>query len=960
MLLQSAKARNFMSYGALDLDFWGILSAIITGQNGAGKSTLLDLVSWVIWGQTRAGTDDVVRLGQSDCSGEVVARINGQAYRFARTRKLNGRGSSTLDFETEDVLQPSGWRALDGANIRDTEARIEALVGPFDLACATWLSRQGQADQFARATPGERRQVLSRLLRLDRFAGLRTAALELSRKETAKAEAKAAAGAPLVDLVGTLADRRTARDAATEECGAARAAESQAEQAVKAATDRLAELAAVHTTIRDARSRYAAKADEVRAAEGRRAARDRELTDARDLVEALEMADGSWTNWDDGLLTQSRGVERTATTDMESVQARGEAARDALEAANGRVRDAEQAVRDANARAADLWRDQVAAATRKVHEAETAETLARQSTLDTGRAVADAEAQHRTAWQTRRGEAVDAVRVAERQLADAQAKVREATDAIDRATRDAADRWRNAVVQADGAMVRAEAAKNLAAQALADARRDAGLLDGVPCGGRPEFTGCQFLANAIARRDSLQNLGTASDAAHTAHSEAARDRAALGNAAPPPAADVLHSLQSTIQSAKDAVDTAGEAKARAEAALDALGLQVPPLPAEVLDPLQSRVKAAQDGLLIARQDVDATKRGVAFLGATPPSADAAILAPLQAAVDAARAESARAAQARQSLADQYSAAKGRQASARAEVQRLEAKRAAAEATVQKMNAARATVGVAEKDVLTLAAEVARITAERDGMAAACRFDRDLAQEATAAEAEPAAARASKDAAVRAVAQAEAQARDAGRLVAEAEKAAADLAALDAEIATIRARAADYVTLAQAYADIPQLVVETVVPDIEDQANRLLARVSQTGLSISIRTQRVLKSEKDRLAETLDLVVRDAVGERPYETLSGGERFRVDLALRFALAAVLSARAGVALETLVVDEGFGSLDAPGIAAFTSTLSVMAEMVGLCLVISHVPEMADSLARRLVVSKGADGSVSRWVE
>lgn len=168
----------------------------------------------------------------------------------------------------------------------------------------------------------------------------------------------------------------------------------------------------------------------------------------------------------------------------------------------------------------------------------------------------------------------------------------------------------------------------------------------------------------------------------------------------------------------------------------------------------------------------------------------------------------------------------------------------------------------------------------------------------------------------------------------------------------RTRYQDCVDLDTAYRDAPQLVIETVLPEIEEAANRLLSRVSSTGMQLSLVTQAATKDGK--INETLDLVVRDNVGERPYESFSGGEAFRINWSLRVALSHTLAARANVPLGTLIIDEGFGALDAEGIAAFAQVLPVTKELFDLIVVISPIPELAESFPARLVLAKGPQGS------
>ena len=94
-------------------------------------------------------------------------------------------------------------------------------------------------------------------------------------------------------------------------------------------------------------------------------------------------------------------------------------------------------------------------------------------------------------------------------------------------------------------------------------------------------------------------------------------------------------------------------------------------------------------------------------------------------------------------------------------------------------------------------------------------------------------------------------------------------------------------------------------------------------------------------ETLDIVVYTDGQEAPIETLSGGERFRADLALRLAIGKMLSRRSGTKTEMLAIDEGFGSQDATGQQAVVEAIASLTSVFDLILVISHVRSVADAL-------------------
>jgi len=95
--------------------------------------------------------------------------------------------------------------------------------------------------------------------------------------------------------------------------------------------------------------------------------------------------------------------------------------------------------------------------------------------------------------------------------------------------------------------------------------------------------------------------------------------------------------------------------------------------------------------------------------------------------------------------------------------------------------------------------------------------------------------------------------------------------------------------------------------------------------------------------------------RPTKTLSGGESFMASLALALGLADVVTAESGgVRLDTLFVDEGFGTLDAQALDAVMTVLDELRRGGRTVGVISHVEELRTRISSRLEVRAGRDGS------
>ncbi len=149
-----------------------------------------------------------------------------------------------------------------------------------------------------------------------------------------------------------------------------------------------------------------------------------------------------------------------------------------------------------------------------------------------------------------------------------------------------------------------------------------------------------------------------------------------------------------------------------------------------------------------------------------------------------------------------------------------------------------------------------------------------------------------------------------------------------------------------------LIIEAAIPEIEAEANQLLSRMTEGRMSLRFDTQRDTKSGST--IETLDIKIADEAGPRSYELYSGGEAFRVNLAIRIALSKLLARRAGARLQTLIIDEGFGTQDAEGLQRLVEAIRCIQDDFGLVLVVTHIDELKDAFPVRIDVLKTPQGS------
>ena len=148
------------------------------------------------------------------------------------------------------------------------------------------------------------------------------------------------------------------------------------------------------------------------------------------------------------------------------------------------------------------------------------------------------------------------------------------------------------------------------------------------------------------------------------------------------------------------------------------------------------------------------------------------------------------------------------------------------------------------------------------------------------------------------------------------------------------------------------LIEQVIPEIEYEANMLLEKLTQGKAHITIDSIRDLKSGKSK--ETLDIIISDSLGPRPYEFFSGGEAFRIDLSLRIALAKVLAKRSGSILQTLIIDEGFGSQDTTGLDAIIEALQKIQSDFQKIIIVSHLQSIKNEIPSIFLVQKTIGGS------
>ncbi len=141
--------------------------------------------------------------------------------------------------------------------------------------------------------------------------------------------------------------------------------------------------------------------------------------------------------------------------------------------------------------------------------------------------------------------------------------------------------------------------------------------------------------------------------------------------------------------------------------------------------------------------------------------------------------------------------------------------------------------------------------------------------------------------------------------------------------------------------------------IIERANIRLRRM--TDEQYDLKRREVADNNRAQSGLELDVIDHYHANVRSVRTLSGGESFKASLALALGLSEEIQAMSGgIKLDTMFVDEGFGSLDDESLRTAISTLVGLSGGGRLVGIISHVSELRDIIDKKIVVTKVRDGS------
>ncbi len=904
MIPEELHLRNFLSHRETDLDLRGVHLASLVGDNGAGKSALLDAMTWAVWGRSRTPyghDDDLVYHGEDMLEVEFIFRMPYQGgdehrCRILRRREQRGRRAvgSTLDFQVEG---DEGWRSLTADSIRDTQTRIVEELGlDYETFINSAYLRQGHADEFTVQSATERKRVLTSILGLDRWTDYQERAKK--RLSTAQGQLKEM-DRRLMETTNEIG-RRPEYESVLE-TAELRVQEAEARlrftQGQMDEINRVQEQAlALARRREDLDRRIAEEESRLTQLQGEATAHADQQTHYQEVVEQAAAIETAYQAY------QATIAEERAWGDKLSQAARLQAEKSRHEQAIAAAREGLNAqLRAAEQEAASLER--AIAAARAGLERALSDCNGQIATL-AGRLIAPEILEELAATEQ------ESARLQEIAAACEQARATLHAGELEKGQLTERNRQLRALMDETksrlDALAAAEADCPLCRQPLTPEHHQR-LLATIEAEGT--LMGDEFRANK-ARIQELQQGHAAMQQTIQDYERELATRSRLEQR--------IARLQQQIEQGQAADQQMRELHTRVaaiEAQLNAQAYAPEDHAALIVcheqqSALVSRL-TDEDYAHDAREQLQATLAELATLG-YDDAAHRAVKARITAL-----------------------------SSAEVEYRELEKARISVEKEAETL----------KRLVLEVDAQTQRTQQVRDERSA-----QQLALEAL----QPQLSQASHLAQL--LDQARREESSARQSVGAARQTLAALETLERRLVTMRGdhdalarRVALLTELRDAFSvnGIPAMIIEHTLPELEREANHILQRLSGGRMHVRFETQRETKTGD--LRETLDIIISDEKGTRPYENYSGGEQFRINFAIRVALSRMLAQRAGVRLRSLFVDEGFGALDEEGRQRLVEAVKAVQNEFDLILVITHVAELREAFPTQIQVLKADIGSV-----
>jgi exonuclease SbcC len=898
MIPLKIQLKNFLSYGPQlqAIDFAPYHLICLNGKNGHGKSALLDAITWAVWGQARKTSGTVkpdaqlLRLGQSHMLVIFEFQFNGQRYRIRREyAETAGKPYAALDF---GIIDPATEKihSLTDKTIRTTQEKIEAMLGlNFDSFVNTAFLRQGQSNEFSKKTPKERKDILASILNLHHYDQLRALALAKTKQ--------AAADCALIDQLHQRSSAQLEQ-------------EPMLDQELALAEKKITELDRSSSSLTQELSRF----DEIKQ---KLSSTQQQLHLTRFKHEQLSQEITKKTEEVSKLFTQWRLVARRQRAMPQSADLEQEYAACSQQLATLQ----EQAQKKISLQQEYLTlKEHLHRITQEKQQAAQTEIALQQRTIDHLAASCEYKKNNLitfTAQKKALEEKIEELRATHKlhdenyQKLKAALKNKELVTQQFEKRKDYYHRW-NAQYQ----MIHTELAQYEHKKMMTEDSTN------------PSCPWCEQNLSA-ARKRFLRNKLDKNE--HSSIHRAQRLKKILIQLKQllleqhekltqlqkiEQESAQLDLLKKTISNDRESLLTQKKILEKTSEAAHKELIELQQEIAKAETQLASTKNAQQNSLQEDAQyqrlmkelhDIEHTIKTITYT----------------------QTEHEKAAQALTMI--QKKLAEVRQLMHEISLQKDRAQTVSTLCAMIKMN---------KKESQALNALLERYMQEKS------KLEDELKPEAQVRE-QMAIAQQEKERIVHQTGQITQQLKTIALLKHEMQEQTQKKKELNAHID-------EYQTIATAFGKegVQALLIEDALPEIEYEANLLLAELTNNQAHIIIDSLRDLK--KGGTKETLEIKISDPLGIRPYEMFSGGEAFRIDFALRIAISKLLARRAGTSLQTLIIDEGFGSQDEEGIAHISDALYKIQDHFAKIIIVSHLPSMKDNFPVHFLIEKGPHGS------
>lgn len=999
--------KNFLSYRDATLDFSGLHTACICGSNGAGKSSLLEAITWAVWGESRAAAeDDVIHSGAKEVRVDFTFLSNQQKYRIIRSRVRGAAGGLEFQIET-----PSGFRPLTGKGVRATQELIlEYIKLDYDTFINSAYLRQGRADEFMLKRPSERKEILAELLKLNQYDELEERAKDSSRQFKARAEELERS---LESIKTQLQQRQTTQaqraeleaeinqlqqvqafdniqlqslqvvqhqrsnweqqlnfvkqqyQNLTQDCDRLQQEQSSINSEIAQLTALLNQETEIKTGfthyqhLQSQEEAFSIKFDQYTRATALKQQKQQQLTTKiHELERQLQQVQGQLA----ALAQQEQEIQQTLSKsgEIEAALAQLAAARRHLAHLDELQMQVSPLLQQRQSLQSHLDRvhaglvarlEQLQVTENQLQRASQRQPQLQQAVMEVAMQIDQMDKDRvylqrvQEKGQERRHfiERLQAQhREYERLLGELEQKLQmlRTPDAICPLCERPLDEhhWNRVVDKTKDEYKETEGQLWVFREQMAVSDREIQLLrqeykeifqklNGYD--GLREQRG-QLAAQLESTSDAEQHLQQlAVEKQHLERSLQAGDYAPTQQAELRQLDEYLQQLNYNEQDhalARSEVERWRWAEIKQGQIKDAtkrqaqLAARKPDLQAQISQ-LQTRIQHEQIDSDIAQEiaAIDSQINEIAYSSQQHNQIRTAL----------------RQAQSWQLRYQQLLSAQQQYPQLQARLQDLQASR---NTRLQEREQLVTQITSIEQQLATSANPIAQIQALEQQIATRRRqLDECITQLGRLEQ-----------------------------LVLQLETLQIQYEQQQQQLKICQQQYRVYQELAQAFGKngIQALMIENVLPQLEAETNQLLSRLSGNQLHVQFITQKAGRSGKStkknaKLIDTLDILIADARGTRAYETYSGGEAFRINFAIRLALAKLLAQRAGAALQLLIIDEGFGTQDAEGCDRLIAAINAIAHDFACILTVTHMPHLKEAFQARIEVNKTQQGSQVRML-